>query len=186
MKTFKLILFLMLALLARPADPRENWPERIEAGGTPLYLAGLGTARYLLWRVYEAALYLPPGTTPTAALDESTPRCLELRYLREVKAADIRRTADTILARQLDADTLARLRPAVETLHRAYRDVGPGDRYRLCHLPGAPLRLYFNGRLAAEVAARDLARAYFAIWLGERAPISEDLRRRLLARRGRS
>lgn len=178
---FKPHLIVLLLMLAASSHALEGWPDRIDDSGTTLTLAGRGSARYLIWRIYDAALYLPSGTGPDAVLEERTPRCLELRYRREIQASDIRRAADTVLQRQLDTTTLARLRGAIDALHKAYQDVGAGDRYRLCHAPGTPLRLYFNERLVASVSAPGVARAYFAIWLGEQAPISNALRHSLLA-----
>lgn len=174
-------LLMLWALSGNLQGAEYPWPDQIEDQGTTLVLAGQGQARYLLWSVYDAALYLPADVKPAQALDDQTPRCLVLRYLRDLAAGDIRKAADTVLERQQDAVTLARLKPAIDTLHRAYVDVKAGDRYRLCYAPEGSVRLYLNDQLQTEISAPGLARTYFGIWLNDRSPISKPLRRSLLA-----
>ena len=64
-------------------------------------------------------------------------------------------------------------------LNAAYRDVAAGDRYQLCHAPGADTRLSLNGEELIRIPGDDFAVAYFGIWLRDGA-ISEDLRSALL------
>ncbi|WP_022948185.1 chalcone isomerase family protein [Methylohalobius crimeensis] len=184
MHSKRFISFILLILIGKTLGAATPWPTRLDYGDHGLVLTGQGEARYLIWHVYDAALYLPAETDEKHVLDEDTPRCLVLRYGREISAEDIRTAADKILDRQADPPTLTRLAPAIETIHRAYRDVAPGDHYRLCHAPGLGTRLYFNDELQAEITLPGFARVYFGIWLGPDEPISESLRQSLLTKRG--
>lgn len=147
-------------------------------GPRPLAKRGTGTARYILFRVYDAALY----TAETNDIDppaSSTPLCLEICYHRSLSADVIIEAAEKVLRRQNDSATLAAMAPQLDQLHRAYRPVDRGDRYRLCRDADARLTLALNGELLTTVAGNEISQRYPDIWLGEK-PLSEPLRRDLL------
>jgi hypothetical protein len=75
-----------------------------------------------------------------------------------------------------DAAAEARWRAELE---RAFPDVRPGDRLVGVHLPGQPLRFYYNGALYSEIQEPRLAQAFFGLWLDPRTSEPE-MRRRLL------
>ena len=144
-----------------------------------LRIHGLGLLRYrVLFRGYVAALYLPDGLSGSDALMD-VPRRLELSYFWSIAGKDFGEAANQLLARKYDAAALARLEPRVERLHRAYRDVRPGDRYALTYVPGVGTELSLNDESLATIPGEDFAEAYFGIWLGDQ-PLDEDLRDKLL------
>lgn len=146
--------------------------------GSRLALRGSGTAYYArIFRVYDAALYAPAGAPLSEIVAGHVPRCLLLEYRREVTRDLITTAAVTVLTRQGVA--VPALQERLDRLHRAYRDVGAGDRYMLCHAPGRATRLLLNGQELTRIAGDDFAAAYFGIWLSDGA-ISEELRATLL------
>jgi len=149
--------------------------------GEPVQLKGAALFRWK-WvvKVYAAAFYLPAGVDRFDPADDVARR-LEFNYLVGIQGRDFGPAADKLLARNFPEESLAPIRERIERLHAAYVDVKPGDRYALSYLPGQGTELTLNGRRLALVEGADFARAYFAIWLGER-PLDDGMRDRLLAR----
>ena len=154
-------------------------PEHEFAG---LTLGRVNTAlySYLLFDVYEAALYLAPGASTQTALADDVARRLEVVYLRDIDASDLVRAAEAVLERSVDAASLASLSARLAELHGWFRDVAEGDRFALSFMPGRGTTLELNGERLGSIEGADFARAYFSIWLGEE-PLDDDLRAALLA-----
>ena len=158
----------------------------LAGAGPGIELVGSGTASYMFWDVYDAALYAPASATESTIRRGDVPMTLILEYHRDVGVDGIRKAAWKALDEQHDEEAREALRPKVEALHDAMRDVGDGDRYRLDWRPGqgsrtGGLTLALNGEVLFESDDPELARAYFGIWLGE-PPLSGALREKLLAR----
>lgn len=167
---------------AMPAVAAEFARERSLAD-TPLVLQGAGTASYLFWDVYDAALYAPPGASQTAIEAAEVPMSLVLAYHRQVAVEDIRKATWAALDQQFDAAGRAAIRPKIDAIQNAMVDVAKGDRYRLDWEPDERrLVLYLNDEPRFESHDVGLARAYFGIWLGE-PPLSDKLRQALLSQR---
>ncbi len=148
-------------------------------GGGALDLCSAGLLRYkVVFRAYVAALYLPDCDGLPRVLDDGAKR-LEISYFWAIPAAKFGEAADAILARSLPAEEIDRLRARLDTLHAAYRDVEPGDRYALTYVPGRGTTLSLGDVELATIPGADFARAYFGIWLGDE-PGDAGLRRRLL------
>jgi hypothetical protein len=84
------------------------------------------------------------------------------------------------IARNVDAETLQRLREPMQRFSALYDDVEPGDRYALTYIPGVGTELALNGERKGLVEGNDFSSALFSIWLGEHA-FDKALRKRLLA-----
>jgi hypothetical protein len=159
-----------------------EFDERVTAGDRVLALQSLGLLRYrVFFKGYVAALYLEPGAPAASAL-EAVPKRLELEYFWEIDGEKFGPAAESVLERNLDPQSLERLRPQIEALHERYQDVRPGDRYALTYLPGEGTELAKNGLRLALVPGEEFARAYFSIWLGE-SPLDRELRDQLMKRR---
>ncbi len=184
----QLLLAMVVLVLAGPGSAAEiegvTFSDAItfsEPVDQTLELNGMGLFRYrILFRAYVAALYLPAGVPGTRALEDVSRR-LELNYFWPIASVDLTRAADHFLEAQLGREALLPLRERISTLHRAYRDVAPQDRYSLTYFPGVGTELALNGESLATIPGADFARAYFAIWLGAR-PLDEALRDGLLGR----
>lgn len=155
-------------------------PER-EAGGVRLILNNAGLLRYkLVIKAYVAALYLGEGVTPEQALAD-VPKRLEVEYFWNLKGADFGPATIDGMARNVDAATLARLRPRIERFASLFDNVQPGDRYALTYVPGLGTELSRNGRPKGTIEGADFAAALFSIWIGRR-PLDDNLKDALLAR----
>jgi len=180
--SLRILLAFSLLLLAAPAGARQiegvDFPEAHEAAGVRLRLDCVGLLRYrVVFRGYVAGLYLPDAVPASAALDDVAKR-LELSYFWDIDGEDFGKAAEAILARNVDAETLASLRPRLERLHALYRDVQPGDRYALTYVPGKGTELALNGKPLGTIEGADFAAAYYSIWLGSQ-PIDEVLKDQL-------
>ena len=171
------------ALAAAPPPPaipevivdRAAFARAVEQGGTPLLLEGAGLFRWKrLVKVYAAAHYVGAGAAG-APLDADVPRRLEIAYLVGIEGPDFGKAADELLRESFPPEVMSALRERLDRLHAAYVDVRPGDRYALTYLPGRGTELALNGTPIATIEGADFARAYFAIWLGEK-PIDRGLR----------
>lgn len=144
-----------------------------------LDLANVALMRYkVVIKAFVAALYLEKGATTGEALDDVGKR-IEIEYFWALKGVDISKAADEVLAKNLSAKQIQRLRPRIDRMNRLYVDVKPGDRYTLTYLPGAGTTLSLNGKTLGVVPGKDFASAYFTIWLG-RQPMDVPLRDQLL------
>jgi len=158
-----------------------EFTERFEWRGLTLRLNGAGVLRYRVFiKGYAAALYLGEEVAPDRAL-EDVPRRLEIEYLWAIPAEAFVRVTQDSIARNVDEETLAGMRGAIEQLNRLYEDVEPGDRYALTYVPGVGTELALNGEPRGVVEGAAFSSALFSIWLGEK-PVNEPLRERLLSR----
>jgi hypothetical protein len=134
--------------------------------------------RDIEFSAYVAALYIGDGAATGDALAD-VPKRLELSYFWSIRGADFGKAGDQILAQNVDARTLATLRPRLDRINAWYRDVKPGDRYSLTYVPGAGTELALNGSRLGIIDGTDFASAYFRTWLGD-TPIDTRLRDQLL------
>ena len=159
-----------------------DFVERLAIGDSSLALQGEGTASYLFWDVYDAALYAPGGATAETIRAADVPMSLILEYRRDVRVADIRKATWKALDEQYAPAEREGIRPKIDAIQAAMIDVSDGDRYRLDWSPqSGRLTLSLNGEPRFESEDAELARAYFGIWLAE-PPLSESLRAALLSR----
>lgn len=177
---FLLILICLFGPLGALAAAPTVFPEQREVGGQTLDRLGTGSFRWMFFRVYDGALYL--GGNPaerSRALDTAIPRQLELSYHVGIPAQKIVKGGDAILRRNIGDVAFERLRPRLERLNAAYRDVQSGDRYTLTYIPGQGTELKLNGASLVTIEGEDFAAAYFQIWLGP-DPIAVSFREALL------
>lgn len=154
----------------------------VETRGQRLLLHNAGLLRYrLVIKAYVAALYLGEGVEPSAALGDVAKR-LEAEYFWALDGEDFGPVTEEGMRRNVDAATLAALRPRLEQFAALFVDVRPGDRYALTYLPDVGTEVSLNGRPLGTVPGADFAAALFAIWLGPQ-PLDEPLKQALLARR---
>ena len=156
-----------------------RFADRREVDGRVLEVNCLALLRYKrIFRAYVAALYLGDGVPPADVLGD-VPKRLELSYFWDLEGGDIGKAGDEILARNVDAETLARLRPRLERINALYEDIKAGDRYSLTYLPGVGTELALNDTRKGVIEGADFAAAYFRIWLGDN-PIDASFRDELL------
>ena len=155
--------------------------DKLDEDGARFELIGSTTFRWMsIVKVYDARLHLGTGEPPTKVFADIPVR-LQLTYHRGFTAAEIIKGGDTLLARNVKAETLTALRERLELINRAYRDVREGDSYTLTYVPGKGTTLRLNGSPLVSIPGHDFAAAYFRIWLGD-DPINKSMRDTLLGR----
>ena len=113
-----------------------QFADQYQRDDVTLALHCVGLLRYkVVFKGYVAGLYLGPGVAAEEALAD-VPKRLELSYFWGIKGSDIGKAGDAILARNVDPDTLAQLRPRLDQMNALYETVNPGDRYALTYVPG--------------------------------------------------
>lgn len=162
----------------------ESMPEQMQLGQMNLTLLGHGTATYLWFDVYDAALYAPKNTKPAHILSEETPRVLVLRYHHAVTVKDIEKASWQTLEKQLSPSEQQAIKPQVDALQSSMKNVSPNDQYTLTWQPAqaqkkAELTLKLNDKVVFKSDNARLAATYFGIWLGQ-PPLSQSLKRSLL------
>lgn len=175
-------LALVLCVVISPdARAIQGNPDELKEDGARFVLVGATTFRWMsVIKVYDARLHLGTGE-PSSKVFADIPVRLQLTYHRGFTAAEIIKGGDTLLARNVKAETLVSLRERLERINRAYRDVREGDSYALTYVPGKGTTLRLNGSPLITVPGHDFAAAYFQIWLGD-DPISKSMRDTLLGR----
>ena len=162
----------------------EPMPKQMQLGQTDLTLLGKGTATYLWFDVYDAALYAPENIKPAQILSQETPRVLVLQYHHAVTVKDIEKASWQTLDKQLTPSERQSIKPQVDALQSSMKNVSPGDQYTLTWQPAnaqkkAELTLKLNDKIVFKSDNARLAATYFGIWLGK-PPLSQSLKRSLL------
>lgn len=156
-----------------------SFADQLEVGEVRMDLNCVGLLRHkMIFKAYVAALYVGSGVSPQDVLQD-VPKRLELSYFWSIDGADFGNAGDRIIARNIDKQALARLRPRIAQINALYGDVKPGDRYSLTYVPGVGTELALNGQRKGVIEGADFAAAYFRIWLGDH-PIDASFRDRLL------
>jgi hypothetical protein len=159
-----------------------EFASQVRVSSATLDLHNAALLRYRLFiKAYVGALYLAPGIAADRVLD-NVPKRLEIEYFWSISAVDFAAATIQGIANNVDARTLAKLRPRIDRINQLYRDVKPGDRYSLTYVPGVGTELSLNGQPLGSIDGSDFAAAIFAIWLGP-SPIDESFRDDLLTRR---
>lgn len=135
---------------------------------------GSGTARWGIFKVYDAQFFTEANSTLAQALSEQTSARLDLCYARDLSVEDFIEGAEHALPEDLTAD----VQQAVERLHAAYQPVKQGDCYSLDFQPEQGTRLILNGKTLVQIDTPGFKAVYFGIWLGEQ-PLSMALKRSL-------
>jgi hypothetical protein len=156
-----------------------KFDQRVETEKGTLELRGAGLLRYMVFiKAYVGALYLPE-TTPSSAVLTDIPKHLVIEYFHAIDGEAFGPAAIKTMEKNIDAETLARLKPKIEYHNSLYKDVKPGDRYSLTYLPGQGTTLRLNGEILGTVEGSDFAEAMFSVWLGPE-PIGDDFKRAIL------
>ena len=158
--------------------------DRQDIGGFHLVLNGLGLRTYSILRVqiYVAGLYLERrSANGDAILNSSRPKLLHFVFLRDVDAADARKSWREGFDRncpapcRLPADKLDRFLAAVPSVHK-------GDTSTLL-FTDRKVDFLLNGQLVGRVADPDFAKVILATFIGP-YPTSDEVKSGLLGNSG--
>jgi hypothetical protein len=153
-------------------------PER-RVDGRVLTLRGTALLRWMLFaKAYAGAFYLAEKADTANALGEA-PRQLVLHYFHSIPAEDLAEATEAMIRKNVPPDQYNAIKPKIDQINALYRDVDPGGRYTATYIPGTGTTLALNGEPLGTVSGKTFAKAYFAIWLGEK-PIDKKFRDKLL------
>lgn len=159
-----------------------RFDDQILVDGAPLKIRGVALLKWAgFYNIYAGALYLPEDHS-SDNWNNDIAKSLELSYFHGIKAADFGSASDKLLEKNLSETEYKSLSDRLKAFYGLFRDVRPGDRYRLIYRPGKGTELYLNEEQLGIASGADFAVAYFGIWLGEK-PIHKGFRDRLLRRR---
>ena len=167
--------------MASQADllKKAGFPSRLDGQSPALERKNQAILTYLWADVYAAAFYAEPSVNAKQAVATQTPQKLELYYFRDIGRDDVIKAANVALDKQQTQETLARLKPELDRLHRSFQDIKQGDRYDLSWDRTDGLSLTRNGKVIFASPDPELAKVYFAIWLAPEG-LSAELRKALL------
>ncbi len=160
-----------------------SFQDSVTVGDEVLQIRGAGLLKWLFFKVYVAALYLPPDVPGRNVLDD-VPKKMVFHYLSDMKAEQFTESGEPLLLKNASADELAQVRVKIDAINNMYRDVDKGERYSLTYMPGKGTELALNGDVLGRIGGYDFAAVYYRIWLGEN-PVDDDLKRMLLNSYGR-
>lgn len=152
--------------------------DSVTVGDKVLRMRGAGVLKWLFFRVYVVALYLPPEVPDWKALSD-VPKKMEFYYLSDMKAEQFAESGGPLLKKNASPDELEAIRDKIDAINMMYRDVEEGERYSLVYLPGEGTELVLNGTVLGRIEGYDFAAVYYRIWLGE-DPVDDTLKSMLL------
>jgi hypothetical protein len=188
----KIVLFILMPVILI-MNTGELWAAQINGvyfhesvieEGEVLQIRGAGLLKWLFFKVYIAALYLPPDV-PGRDVLEDVPKKMEFHYLSDMKAEQFTESGEPLLKKNASPEELAKIRPKIDAINGMYRDVKKGERYSLTYIPGKGTELALNGQVLGRIEGYDFAAIYYRIWLGEN-PADDELKDLLLNNAGRT
>ena len=156
--------------------------DRIRVGSSELVLNGAGLRSKLFVKVYVGALYVWQKANTTAAIiDQSGPRRMVMRLLRDMDADTLHGALDEGLRNNLSAAELSDMKPQADQLAGIMKGIGKvreGDSIAI-DFGTDGIVIALNGDAKGKVAGGNFARALLKVWLGEK-PADASLKKALL------
>ena len=152
-------------------------------GDEVLKIRGDGLLKWLFFKVYRVALYLPLDVQSKNVLDD-VPKKIVFHYLLNMNTEQFAQSEENLLVKNASEFELSQIKTELDAIHDMYRDVKKGERYSLTYLPGKGTELALNGEILGLIEGYDFASIYFRIWLGDN-PVDDELKHKLLNDAGR-
>lgn len=171
--------------LAQPAELEGvKLEQTTQVSATSLVLNGAGLRTRAFFKVYVAALYVPKKATDAATLLSQTgPRRVAITMLRDVDAATFAGALNDGLKDNHTEAQLTALKPQIDALNAAFKQVGEakkGDLIQLDFAPDLGTRVVVNGQQRGSAMAGDaFFSALLRIWIGDK-PADSGLKKGLL------
>ena len=176
---FSILILSMPALAAEIAGVKVN--DQITLDGETLILNGAGIRSKFVVKVYVGSLYLAKKQgNPQAVIDADVKSRIGMQFL--YSKVDKKKTVaawNEGLEKNLDAATLASLKPRIAEFNAMFPDLLEGDHVTLDYIPGKGTEVVINGVSKGVVKGADFNRAVKSIWLGKK-PVTGDLKEAML------
>ena len=148
-----------------------------------MVLLGAAVKKFLTFRVVSVQLYVAKDHSTDEILADIAKR-LEVTYHLNIPKYELDRATIKGIEKNVDAQKLADLMPAINQINSYYPDVKSGDQIVIAYTPGVGSKVLLNGQLKGVVPGADFARAFFAIWVGDK-PVDERAKLKLLGKANR-
>lgn len=164
------LVFASVAFAAVPAE----FPTQVSLAGKTLVKNGEGLRTAIFGiKVYKAALYLPEKSSdPQTILGSKEPKQLEMQFLRNVSAEDMRKAWDENFRKNCTKDCERGI-AELDKIKAWMKDAKDGDTLSL-ELKNGGVKLAMNGTVLGETretpAEGLFANQLLGIWLGEHPP----------------
>lgn len=145
----------------------------VEHAFPDLHLLGHGVLRFLFWKIYDIALYVP-GTV----WKPDVPYALSVTYARSFTGKEIADEGIKQMRHMGYRDAAQLERWHADMLH-AFPGVQRGDHLTALYVPPDNTRVYLNGKLTNTIQNGAFAQAFFGMWLSPQSS-QPALRRALL------
>jgi chalcone isomerase-like protein len=178
------LLALFLALPALPAAAGSlagvTLPDKVDAGGKPLVLNGMGLRKKLFIKVYVGGLYLPQKEKSAAkVLAADVPRRMLMHFIYDVSKDQMCEAWEE----GLEANTpnaSAEVKKNFKTLCTWMDGVGKGQQLALTYVPGEGTHVDVGGKHKGVLPGKPTADAILSTWIGKDPGPGEDFKKAVL------
>ncbi len=158
-----------------------DFSENEKVGDSLLPLRGAGLKKFLGIQIVAVALYLPEGV-PSKDVLSDCPKRLEVVYLQNIPKEELQRATSKGVRINVSKTEYQDLEPKIRGVNDKYVDVRKGDKIVVDYLPGLGLQVTVNQENKGIIKGADIARAFFAIWVGDH-PVDANMKDSLLGGR---
>lgn len=117
--------------------------------------------RYMLWKVYDIALFDEDGQ-----FDEKPPFALRLTYLRDFSGASIADRSSKLMRAQGIEDEI-RMAGWHSQMDQIFPDIKAGDTLSGVYNENKETVFFYNGKVVGRIQDPLFGQYFFGIWLGE-------------------
>lgn len=149
-----------------------KYADTIEVDGKTLVLNGMGVREATIFyiNVYVAALWVDKKSNdPKVLLDTSTPKRLEMTFVRDVDRSDIVGAYKESFEKAPKA-TQQKLKADFDKLVSWMSDIKKGEKQTFTYIPGKGMEVKTKGKVHGTIAGEDAAQFFLNIWLGPNPP----------------
>ncbi len=166
-----------LAFKIGPAEFQETfWSKEVN-----LFLRGAGLKKFVQLKVFACGLYLPAEAPSTDALTDISKR-LEVVYLLSIPGSELQNATTTGIKMNTSSVEFNQLKKRIDQMNAYYPNVKNGDRITVTYVKGKGSEVRYNDVYKGTIAGADFAKAFFAIWIGQK-PVDERLKKSLLTKK---
>lgn len=137
-----------------------------QEGELILPLRGVGLKKFFGIQIVAVAFYAPAGI-PSDQVLLDCPKRLEVVYLQNVPKEELDRATFKGIKINVSKEEYDKLEPKIKLINNKYVDVRKGDKIIMDYSPHRGLHVFVNQQDKGIVMGSDIARAFFAIWVGD-------------------
>ena len=168
--------------------------DKIKAGNTDLVINGAGLRTVLTFKVYAIGLYLKAKSSDASAIvNGNEPMALSMKWRMKSPPSRIDETYYKSFAQVLKAPPAKNYGPTSDLgpMTKDVRtfmgwidknDAQKDDVWTYVYVPGKGTEVYVNDQLKGTIPGQEFKKVLFSIWLGDKPPVGEGLKKQLLGK----